>query len=96
MQILTPHVYWAQRHGEIYLRVELSDVKVGQSQHPPDSFQLIDSIYNVSTSTPTGSPFKFAFIFLLVWVLLLLNGSFLRCGCTTADFVAVTASQPGC
>lgn len=31
MQILTPHVYWAQRHGEIYLRVELSDVKVGQS-----------------------------------------------------------------
>uniref|UniRef100_A0A3P8P784 Very-long-chain (3R)-3-hydroxyacyl-CoA dehydratase n=1 Tax=Astatotilapia calliptera TaxID=8154 RepID=A0A3P8P784_ASTCA len=27
MQILTPHVYWAQRHGEIYLRVELSDVK---------------------------------------------------------------------
>uniref|UniRef100_A0A3Q2GC50 Very-long-chain (3R)-3-hydroxyacyl-CoA dehydratase n=1 Tax=Cyprinodon variegatus TaxID=28743 RepID=A0A3Q2GC50_CYPVA len=25
MQILTPHVYWAQRHGEIYLRVELSD-----------------------------------------------------------------------
>uniref|UniRef100_A0A3B4UYG4 Very-long-chain (3R)-3-hydroxyacyl-CoA dehydratase n=1 Tax=Seriola dumerili TaxID=41447 RepID=A0A3B4UYG4_SERDU len=31
MQILTPHVYWAQRHGEIYLRVELSDAKVGQS-----------------------------------------------------------------
>lgn len=31
MQILTPRVYWAQRHGEIYLRVELSDVKVGQS-----------------------------------------------------------------
>lgn len=29
MQILTPHVYWAQRHGEIYLRVELSDAKVG-------------------------------------------------------------------
>uniref|UniRef100_A0A3Q3J9Y3 Very-long-chain (3R)-3-hydroxyacyl-CoA dehydratase n=1 Tax=Monopterus albus TaxID=43700 RepID=A0A3Q3J9Y3_MONAL len=28
---LTPHVYWAQRHGEIYLRVELSDAKVGQS-----------------------------------------------------------------
>uniref|UniRef100_A0A3Q2CG72 Very-long-chain (3R)-3-hydroxyacyl-CoA dehydratase n=1 Tax=Cyprinodon variegatus TaxID=28743 RepID=A0A3Q2CG72_CYPVA len=28
MQILTPHVYWAQRHGEIYLRVELSDAKV--------------------------------------------------------------------
>lgn len=27
MQILTPHVYWAQRHGEIYLRVELSDAK---------------------------------------------------------------------
>ncbi|XP_061671707.1 very-long-chain (3R)-3-hydroxyacyl-CoA dehydratase-like [Syngnathoides biaculeatus] len=27
MQILTPHVYWAQRHGEIYLRVELSDTK---------------------------------------------------------------------
>uniref|UniRef100_A0A665V1Q7 Very-long-chain (3R)-3-hydroxyacyl-CoA dehydratase n=1 Tax=Echeneis naucrates TaxID=173247 RepID=A0A665V1Q7_ECHNA len=25
MQILTPHVYWAQRHGEIYLRVDLSD-----------------------------------------------------------------------
>ncbi|MED6242340.1 Very-long-chain (3R)-3-hydroxyacyl-CoA dehydratase [Ataeniobius toweri] len=25
MQILTPHVYWAQRHGEIFLRVELSD-----------------------------------------------------------------------
>uniref|UniRef100_A0A8D3A5I0 Very-long-chain (3R)-3-hydroxyacyl-CoA dehydratase n=1 Tax=Scophthalmus maximus TaxID=52904 RepID=A0A8D3A5I0_SCOMX len=27
MQILTPHVYWAQRHGDIYLRVELSDAK---------------------------------------------------------------------
>uniref|UniRef100_A0A668AGY6 Very-long-chain (3R)-3-hydroxyacyl-CoA dehydratase n=1 Tax=Myripristis murdjan TaxID=586833 RepID=A0A668AGY6_9TELE len=27
MQILTPHVYWAQRHREIYLRVELSDAK---------------------------------------------------------------------
>uniref|UniRef100_A0A665V238 Very-long-chain (3R)-3-hydroxyacyl-CoA dehydratase n=1 Tax=Echeneis naucrates TaxID=173247 RepID=A0A665V238_ECHNA len=25
MSILTPHVYWAQRHGEIYLRVDLSD-----------------------------------------------------------------------
>uniref|UniRef100_A0AAY4DBA5 Very-long-chain (3R)-3-hydroxyacyl-CoA dehydratase n=1 Tax=Denticeps clupeoides TaxID=299321 RepID=A0AAY4DBA5_9TELE len=24
---LTPHVYWAQRHGEIYLRVELSDAQ---------------------------------------------------------------------
>ncbi|XP_038126788.1 very-long-chain (3R)-3-hydroxyacyl-CoA dehydratase-like isoform X2 [Cyprinodon tularosa] len=30
MQILTPHVYWAQRHGEIYLRVELSDAKIRQ------------------------------------------------------------------
>lgn len=28
MQTLTPHVYWAQRHGEIYLRVELSDAQV--------------------------------------------------------------------
>uniref|UniRef100_A0A8C9V949 Very-long-chain (3R)-3-hydroxyacyl-CoA dehydratase n=1 Tax=Scleropages formosus TaxID=113540 RepID=A0A8C9V949_SCLFO len=28
MQTLTPHVYWAQRHSEIYLRVELSDVQV--------------------------------------------------------------------
>uniref|UniRef100_G3PY34 Very-long-chain (3R)-3-hydroxyacyl-CoA dehydratase n=1 Tax=Gasterosteus aculeatus TaxID=69293 RepID=G3PY34_GASAC len=28
MQILTPHVYWAQRHAEIYLRVDLSDAKV--------------------------------------------------------------------
>eukprot|EP00064_Thunnus_orientalis_P019917 superscaffoldBa00005209_g20048 len=27
MQLLTPQVYWAQRHGEIYLRVELSDAK---------------------------------------------------------------------
>uniref|UniRef100_A0A8P4K9M4 Very-long-chain (3R)-3-hydroxyacyl-CoA dehydratase n=1 Tax=Dicentrarchus labrax TaxID=13489 RepID=A0A8P4K9M4_DICLA len=27
MQILTPHVYWAQRHRDIYLRVELSDAK---------------------------------------------------------------------
>ncbi|XP_054625656.1 very-long-chain (3R)-3-hydroxyacyl-CoA dehydratase-like [Dunckerocampus dactyliophorus] len=27
MQILTPHVYWAQRHGEILLRVELIDAK---------------------------------------------------------------------
>ncbi|CAB1338879.1 unnamed protein product [Coregonus sp. 'balchen'] len=27
MQTLTPHVYWAQRHGDIYLRVELSDAK---------------------------------------------------------------------
>ncbi|XP_038622884.1 very-long-chain (3R)-3-hydroxyacyl-CoA dehydratase 3 [Tachyglossus aculeatus] len=25
--VLTPHVYWAQRHHELYLRVELSDVK---------------------------------------------------------------------
>ncbi|GAB5572360.1 very-long-chain (3R)-3-hydroxyacyl-CoA dehydratase 3 [Prionailurus iriomotensis] len=25
-QVLTPHVYWAQRHRELYLRVELSDV----------------------------------------------------------------------
>lgn len=25
MQTLTPHVYWAQRHSEIYLRVELCD-----------------------------------------------------------------------
>lgn len=31
MQLLTPHVYWAQRHGEIYLRVELSDAKVGRA-----------------------------------------------------------------
>uniref|UniRef100_A0A672ZVL8 Very-long-chain (3R)-3-hydroxyacyl-CoA dehydratase n=1 Tax=Sphaeramia orbicularis TaxID=375764 RepID=A0A672ZVL8_9TELE len=30
MAILTPHVYWAQRHGEIFLRVELSDAKVGR------------------------------------------------------------------
>lgn len=28
MPTLTPHVYWAQRHGDIYLRVELSDAKV--------------------------------------------------------------------
>lgn len=27
MQTLTPHVYWAQRHSEIYLRVELCDAK---------------------------------------------------------------------
>lgn len=27
MQTLTPRVYWAQRHKEIYLRVELSDVQ---------------------------------------------------------------------
>ncbi|XP_012674182.1 very-long-chain (3R)-3-hydroxyacyl-CoA dehydratase [Clupea harengus] len=27
MQTLRPHVYWAQRHGEIYLRVELSDAQ---------------------------------------------------------------------
>ncbi|KAG2470528.1 HACD3 dehydratase, partial [Polypterus senegalus] len=27
MQTLTPQVYWAQRHEDIYLRVELSDVK---------------------------------------------------------------------
>ncbi|KTG42558.1 hypothetical protein cypCar_00013819 [Cyprinus carpio] len=27
MQTLTPHVYWAQRHGEIYLRVEISDAQ---------------------------------------------------------------------
>ncbi|XP_016406037.1 very-long-chain (3R)-3-hydroxyacyl-CoA dehydratase-like [Sinocyclocheilus rhinocerous] len=27
MQALTPHVYWAQRHGEIYLRVEISDAQ---------------------------------------------------------------------
>lgn len=28
MQALTPHVYWAQRHGDIYLRVEISDAQV--------------------------------------------------------------------
>ncbi|KAG9273180.1 very-long-chain (3R)-3-hydroxyacyl-CoA dehydratase [Astyanax mexicanus] len=27
MQTLTPHVFWAQRHGDIYLRVEISDAK---------------------------------------------------------------------
>uniref|UniRef100_A0AAR2M0J7 Very-long-chain (3R)-3-hydroxyacyl-CoA dehydratase n=1 Tax=Pygocentrus nattereri TaxID=42514 RepID=A0AAR2M0J7_PYGNA len=27
MQTLTPAVFWAQRHGEIYLRVEISDAK---------------------------------------------------------------------
>lgn len=27
MQLLTPHVYWAQRRGEIFLRVDLSDAK---------------------------------------------------------------------
>ncbi|KAG7251131.1 hypothetical protein CRUP_036305, partial [Coryphaenoides rupestris] len=27
MQSLTPHVYWAQRHGDVYLRVELCDAK---------------------------------------------------------------------
>nr|CAQ13580.1 novel protein (zgc:63632) [Danio rerio] len=27
MSALTPHVYWAQRHGEIYLRVEISDAQ---------------------------------------------------------------------
>lgn len=31
MAALTPQVFWAQRHTEIYLRVELSDAKVGQS-----------------------------------------------------------------
>lgn len=43
--MLTPHVYWAQRHRELYLRVELSDVQVkavtrgalasGTHQEPP-------------------------------------------------------------
>lgn len=28
MQALTPHVYWAQRHGDIYMRVEISDAQV--------------------------------------------------------------------
>ena len=28
MQTLTPHVYWAQRHKEINLRVELIDAQV--------------------------------------------------------------------
>ncbi|MBN3306607.1 HACD3 dehydratase, partial [Amia calva] len=27
-QTLTPHVYWAQRHEDVYLRVELSDAQV--------------------------------------------------------------------
>lgn len=40
MQILTPHVYWAQRHGEIYLRVELSDAKVGQHPTTVAAFSL--------------------------------------------------------
>lgn len=31
MAALTPQVFWAQRHTEIYLRVELSDATVGQS-----------------------------------------------------------------
>ncbi|XP_037553639.1 very-long-chain (3R)-3-hydroxyacyl-CoA dehydratase isoform X1 [Nematolebias whitei] len=31
-QVLTPHVYWAQRHRDIYLRVELSDAKDVKAQ----------------------------------------------------------------
>uniref|UniRef100_A0A8C5F641 Very-long-chain (3R)-3-hydroxyacyl-CoA dehydratase n=1 Tax=Gadus morhua TaxID=8049 RepID=A0A8C5F641_GADMO len=34
MSLLTPHVYWAQRHEDIYLRVELIDTQVG-SLDPP-------------------------------------------------------------
>lgn len=41
MQTLTPHVYWAQRHKEVYLRVELSDAKVRQTQHQPGFCQSL-------------------------------------------------------
>ena len=27
-QTLTPHVYWAQRHGDVQLRVDLCDAEV--------------------------------------------------------------------
>lgn len=30
--ILTPLVYWAQRHEEIYLRVELTDAQVSNQE----------------------------------------------------------------
>uniref|UniRef100_A0A8C7GHZ9 Very-long-chain (3R)-3-hydroxyacyl-CoA dehydratase n=1 Tax=Oncorhynchus kisutch TaxID=8019 RepID=A0A8C7GHZ9_ONCKI len=32
-QTLTPHVYWAQRHEDIYLRVELIDAQVQTNYH---------------------------------------------------------------
>lgn len=33
-QTLTPHVYWAQRHEDIYLRVELIDAQVSGERGP--------------------------------------------------------------
>ena len=63
-QVLTPHVYWAQRHRELYLRVELSDVqvkagsgrrderRVGGSQGSPGATQIPWSFVRV----PAGEP----------------------------------------
>uniref|UniRef100_A0A3P8RL03 Very-long-chain (3R)-3-hydroxyacyl-CoA dehydratase n=1 Tax=Amphiprion percula TaxID=161767 RepID=A0A3P8RL03_AMPPE len=51
MQILTPHVYWAQRHGEIFLRVELSDAKVGQTS---TSISCCNTINYIILSTAQG------------------------------------------
>lgn len=44
-QVLTPHVYWAQRHRELYLRVELSDVQVkaGSGGREPGGCALVPS-----------------------------------------------------
>lgn len=69
-QVLTPHVYWAQRHRELYLRVELSDVQVkagsgqrdarragspGTHPYPPDPLLLCFGVRRRVCSAPTGS-----------------------------------------
>lgn len=72
-QVLTPHVYWAQRHRELYLRVELSDVQVkaaagggtnagSQLPGPADPrHSLCPSARWRACSAPTGSATRCTF-----------------------------------
>lgn len=41
--MLTPLVYWAQRHEEIYLRVELTDAQVSETRPLPPTSLLAPS-----------------------------------------------------
>lgn len=45
MQALTPHVYWAQRHGDIYLRVEISDAQVKPDELNASSLSSVATLY---------------------------------------------------
>jgi len=53
---LTPHVYWAQRHEDIYLRVELIDAQVGRvmvvvRNKWPSTPSVLNSSYHVYFSS---------------------------------------------